>query len=69
MSDHYLDPAKGEADIAIRSGHSRTKTWSVARSERPVGAFTRAAPMSNAMVGHNELRTSSVISWSRWTGR
>jgi DNA-binding transcriptional LysR family regulator len=68
MSDHYLDLAKGEADIAIRSGQSPDQNL-VARSEGPVGPFTPAAPMSNAIVGHNELRISSVISWSRWTGQ
>jgi DNA-binding transcriptional LysR family regulator len=62
MSDHYLDLAKGEADIAIRAGQSLTKTLLAERSERHAGQFMQAARMSSVMAGRNESRTSSVTS-------
>ena len=69
MSDQYLDLAKAKPTLPSVPASLRTNTLSAARSAKPAGRSTRAVPMSIGMVGHNEPRTSSVISWSRCRAR
>jgi DNA-binding transcriptional LysR family regulator len=60
MSDRYLDLAKGQADVALRSASLTTKPWSAARSPTPFGPSIAAGPMSRTTGRRNASRVSAV---------
>ena len=59
MSDHFLDIAKGEADVAIRAGIPDEEIPLGARSPTYLGRYIAAALISIATAGWSGPRTST----------